>query len=242
MKSNEFFGFFRGFNYCAWTTNGDAKLLADAYIEAFVSLNRYDILTKYYDSLSIMNDNIEFLEHITKYFISQKNEEEAQKSIKKMESLEPGYAYISEAKKQVDNISLINKMLSMDIDVEKIDELSGKEFENLLIGHFKKLGFKTKDTPSTGDYGADIIVDTGDDTRFIIQCKRFKSKVNLKAVQEVVGALAHFNGDIGIVITNSSFLNSAVKLAESNDIELWSQNELMQFLSGDVSFSQISTT
>ena len=47
---------------------------------------------------------------------------------------------------------------------------------------------------------------------------------------------------IGIVITSSSFLNSAIKLAESNDIELWEKNKLMKFLAGDVSFSEIDTS
>ncbi len=148
-------------------------------------------------------------------------------------------AWILEAKKKIEGILLIDKMLSTGIDIEHIDKLSGLEFENLLIEQFQKLGYKTIKTPTTGDFGADIIVDTKSETRFIIQCKRFKNKVNLKAVQEVVGALAHFDGDIGIVITSSSFLNSAIKLAESNDIELWDKNKLMKFLSGDVSFSEI---
>lgn len=229
-------------NYSGYSTLGDAKLWVDKYIEAFVALNRYDILTKYYASLNLMNDNIEFLQHVTQYFIKEKKISEAKEAINRMEFLEPGYSYIHEAKKEIDNISLINQMLSMDIDIEQIDKLSGQEFEQLLVKQFQKLGYKTTETPKTGDFGADIILDTKDDTRFIIQCKRFKSRVNLKAVQEVVGALAHFNGDIGIVITSSSFLNSAIKLAQSNDIELWDNNRLMKFLSGDISFSQIATS
>ena len=72
-----------------------------------------------------------------------------------------------------------------------------------------------------------------------MQCKRFKSKVNLKAGQEVVGAMGHYSGDMGIVITNNSFLNSAVKLAESHDIELWDGDRLVSFLTGDLSFSRV---
>ena len=189
-----------------------------------------------------MSNNIEFLQHISQYFIDDKKIDDAKEAISKIKSIEPKYPYIYQAEAEIENISLINQMLSKNINIEEIDKLNGIEFENLLIKQFQNLGYKTMETPASGDYGADIIVDTEDETRFIIQCKRFKSKVNLKAVQEVVGALAHFNGDIGIVITSSSFLNSAIKLAESNDIELWEKNRLMKFLSGDISFSEINVS
>lgn len=103
---------------------------------------------------------------------------------------------------------------------------------------FEALGFKVELTPKTGDYGADLIVENSDGTRIIVQCKRFQSKVNLKAVQEVVGAMGHYAGDLGLVITNNLFLNSAIKLAESHDIELWNGDNLVSFLSGDLSFSK----
>ncbi|MGZ8927619.1 MAG: DUF2034 domain-containing protein [Methylobacter sp.] len=127
---------------------------------------------------------------------------------------------------------------SFSIDFSKLDELSGLEFEYLISNKFSVLGFKVESTPRTGDFGADLIVENKEGTRIIVQCKRFKSKVNLKAVQEVIGAMGHYVGDIGIVITNNSFLNSAIKLAESHDIELWDCDKLLSFLAGDLSFSE----
>ena len=226
--------------YGGFNNQGTAKLLVECYINIFVSLDRYDLLVEYYEELEIIKQDLEFLVNISKYFIDNKMLKEAQSSLKQIEYLEPSIPYLKKAKAEIENISLIEKVLSKNINIETINILSGKEFEDLLIEQFKKLGYKTFNTPVTGDYGADIILETESKTRFIIQCKRFKSKVNLKAVQEVVGALAHFNGDIGIVITNNTFLNSAIKLADSNDVELWDNNKLMKFLTDDISFSQIS--
>lgn len=96
------------------------------------------------------------------------------------------------------------------IDFSKINELSGIEFENLVMDKFLELGFKVNSTPKSGDYGADLIIENSEGTRIVVQCKRFKSKVNLKSVQEVVGAMGHYAGDLGLVITNNSFLISAV--------------------------------
>ena len=161
------------------------------------------------------------------------------KHLYKIEKIEPEFPFLIEAKLKLERMLLTQQLAASNISLESIEQCTGKEFEMLLIEKFKALGFKAKDTPTVGDYGADIILEDNNQTKYIIQCKRFKSKVNLKAVQEVVAAIAHFNGDIGIVITNNGFLTSAIKLAESNDIELWDGIKLMKFFNGDLSFSRI---
>ena len=162
------------------------------------------------------------------------------KLIKKLidqEPYHPSITIIQVEIKRLEQRHILSSKLS--IDFSKVEELSGIEFENLLLDKFVSLGFKVEPTPKTGDYGADLIVENNDGSRIIFQCKRFKSKVNLKAVQEVVGAMGHYAGDYGVVITNNTFLNSAVKLAESHDIELWDGDKLISFLAGDLSFSEI---
>lgn len=153
------------------------------------------------------------------------------------EPYHPSIPAIQSEIKRLEQRYLLNSTLS--IDFSKVDALSGIEFENLLLDKFATLGFKVESTPKTGDFGADLIVENNEGSRIIVQCKRFKSKVNLKAVQEVVGAMGHYAGDYGVVITNNTFLNSAVKLAESHDIELWDGDRLVSFLAGDLSFSEI---
>ena len=74
-----------------------------------------------------------------------------------------------------------------------------------------------------------------------MQAKRWKQKVNLKAVQEVIGAMSYYGADLGIVITTSGFFSSAKNLAQSSDIELWGEEEVTRLLAGDVSFSQLGS-
>lgn len=217
----------------------DKKSLCNCYIQAFAKLERFDILEKYYENSESLNQNLVFLENMAKYYISQKKCGKAQEVVIRMSQLEPKYHFIEESKTSIERCVLIHKLSSQNIDENAINSLSGYEFESLIISKLREYGFDVKETPMTGDYGADIIAENNNQTKFIIQCKRFNTKVNLKAVQEVTAALAHFNGDIGIVVTNNSFLNSAIKLAESNDIELWDSIKLMRFLAGDISFSSI---
>ena len=168
------------------------------------------------------------------------NLESSTKLIAKLLEQEPYHPSVPIIKAEIKRLEQRHYLkATLSIDFSKVDELSGVAFENLLLDKFVAMGFKVESTPKTGDFGADLIVENNEGSRIIVQCKRFKSKVNLKAVQEVVGAMGHYAGDLGVVITNNSFLNSAVKLAESHDIELWDGDKLVSFLAGDLSFSQV---
>lgn len=168
------------------------------------------------------------------------NLEKSQELLTKLIDSEPYHPSIPILKseiKRLENRSALK--VNFSIDFSKINDLTGLEFEKLLYDKFLELGFKAESTPKTGDFGADLIIENKEGTRIVVQCKRFTSKVNLKAVQEVIGAIGYYGCDIGIVITNNSFLNSAVKLAESHDIELWDGDKLVSFLAGDLTFSKI---
>jgi restriction system protein len=42
--------------------------------------------------------------------------------------------------------------------INTVDKMTGEEFEEFLLCHFKKLGFLGHTTPVTGDYGADLVL------------------------------------------------------------------------------------
>ena len=208
--------------------------------ELFVDMGAIDSALRLYDVDEGVFNNSNALGLLTSSAINIGRLENAIKLISKLIEKEPYHPSIPIMQAEIKRLEQRDRLKStFSIDFSKIDELSGVEFENLLMDKFSLLGFKVESTPKTGDFGADLIVENTEGTRIIIQCKRFKSKVNLKAVQEVIGAMGHYVGDMGIVITNNSFLNSAVKLAESHDIELWDGDKLVSFLANDLSFSEI---
>jgi HJR/Mrr/RecB family endonuclease len=155
-----------------------------------------------------------------------------------LKKLEPHHPLIKDALLHLEKVKLMN---SSGLTLTDINTLSGIDFELLVINNLKKYtNFPTVgSTAKTGDYGADIIVTTSNGSRIAIQCKRFSQKVNLKAVQEITAALAHYHADVGIVISNNGFLNSAINLAKSNDIELWDSEKLLRLLAGESDFSVI---
>lgn len=111
-----------------------------------------------------------------------------------------------------------------------LDEMSGQDFErycaNLLIGFgFTNVGI----TKGSGDQGVDIIGWYGGH-KYAIQCKRYSHKLGNGPVQEVVAGKNYYGCQIGIVMTNNYFTDSAIALAEANNIELWNRNQLMALI------------
>lgn len=114
---------------------------------------------------------------------------------------------------------LKKKKQKKEIELGYQDVKNGYEFEEYVAKLYQKLGFETTVTRKSGDQGADIIAER-QGRKYIIQAKFYNSPVGNKAVQEVVAALAIYEADYGIVVTNSTYTQSAIELAKANDVEL----------------------
>jgi restriction system protein len=112
-------------------------------------------------------------------------------------------------------------------DIRKIDGMTGVQFEEYLKVHFEKQGFKVDTTPTSNDYGADLILFKNGEC-IAVQVKRHKDKVSNKAIQEVVGALGYYRANKGMVVTNSFFTANAIALADANGVELWNRSKLIE--------------
>lgn len=113
--------------------------------------------------------------------------------------------------------------------IAEIDRMTGPTFERYLELLFRQHGYQVERTGRAGDYGADLIV-CKNGVRTIVQAKRYKRNVNLKAVQEAVAAKAMYRCTRAMVVTNSGFARSAYALARANDVELWDRDKLIAMI------------
>ncbi|MFS0658625.1 restriction endonuclease [Niallia alba] len=111
----------------------------------------------------------------------------------------------------------------------EVDKMKGKVFEEYLQVLLRNKGYKANLTLVTGDYGADLVL-SNNDKKIVVQAKRYKKKVGLKAVQEVVSAKNYYKADECWVITNNYFTAPAVKLAHSNNVLLIDRDVLMKWM------------
>lgn len=96
------------------------------------------------------------------------------------------------------------------------ETLRGIPFEEFLANVLRLHGHEVETTPASNDQGVDLVA-VIHGQRFAIQAKGYANTVGNEAVQQVIAGMNLYNCDHAAVITNSSFTNSALILAESND-------------------------
>ncbi|HBP25480.1 MAG TPA: restriction endonuclease [Acholeplasmatales bacterium] len=114
--------------------------------------------------------------------------------------------------------------------MREIDKMNGIEFEQYLGELYSALGYKTKVTQASGDFGADLILEK-DQLRTVVQAKHYKNPVGYKAIQEIDSAKNIYKADEAIVVTNSpSFTRQAISGAKKLRVKLVSRKDLQKFI------------
>lgn len=113
---------------------------------------------------------------------------------------------------------------------EPIDGMTGVQFENYVAERLIAAGWTDVElTPASGDHGVDVLC-SNEGIRYAIQCKRYKSLIDTKAVQEVYTGRGIYDADRAVVITNSTFTRQAREMAEKLDVELWNVKKLEELI------------
>lgn len=99
---------------------------------------------------------------------------------------------------------------------------NGQEYEYFVAEYLRRTGYsQVTVTKGSGDYGVDILA-TKNGIKYAVQCKYYSSPVSLKAVQEVVAGAPCYGCNAAMVVTNTTFTKSAIKLAAANGVTLLS--------------------
>jgi restriction system protein len=108
--------------------------------------------------------------------------------------------------------------------------ISGAEYEAKIASLInEKTSWNATLTKATGDQGADILLSKSQMT-IVVQTKYHAAKVGNSAVQEAFSAKKYYGADLAFVISNSGFTKSAGELADATGVRLFSDGELIDFL------------
>ncbi|MDQ0188248.1 restriction endonuclease [Alicyclobacillus cycloheptanicus] len=118
-------------------------------------------------------------------------------------------------------------------NINEIDQMTGIQFEQYLCEVFKRSGYKVQLTSTTGDFGADLLVELKDGRKVAVQAKRYSQSVGVDAVQEVYSAVSYYGASKGVVITNNGFTKAAMQLAAKNGVILIGRKNLMAMALGE---------
>ena len=89
------------------------------------------------------------------------------------------------------------------------EDMDPYDYEHYCANQFLKNGWDDAEaTSGSSDQGVDVIAKKGDDV-LVGQCKKYSKPVGNSAVQEVVAGMGYYGANIGVVISNAGFTNSA---------------------------------
>lgn len=107
------------------------------------------------------------------------------------------------------------------------------EFEQLLVDCWQAHHNAATATRGSKDKGVDVIVETKHGETLSVQAKRYKvgNTVGIAAVQRTAGLLEEFTADRAVLVTSSSFTDSATESAARMDrVELINGDQLSDWL------------
>lgn len=135
--------------------------------------------------------------------------------------------YINEKKEQQLEIERQRRILRSGI--YDIDIMRGKDFEEFLKLLFDKLGYDAQVTKASGDYGADLVL-VKDNKTIVVQAKRSRKSVGIKAVQEVIPSMQIYGAREAWVVSNNYYTKPAINLADAHGVKLIDRDELIHML------------
>lgn len=102
---------------------------------------------------------------------------------------------------------------------EQLLGLDPLEFEMLVAELYRSLGYSIRLTKRSYDSGVDVVAAKSENSqkeKLLIQCKRFKDKVAIKDIRELLGVVSDAKATKGTLIATAFFTKAAIKFAASN--------------------------
>jgi restriction system protein len=130
-------------------------------------------------------------------------------------------------RKRIDQQNYVKKLQAS--DMAAVDVMTGREFELYLEVLFQTLGYVAEQLPTSKDFGADLILVSGD-KRIAVQAKRYKANVGNRAVQMILGAKSYYGCQEAWIVTNSFYTKAAIQMATKTNVVLVDRNGLLDLM------------
>lgn len=123
-----------------------------------------------------------------------------------------------------------------------LEEISPREFEQMIFRYFEELGFDAIQTPQTADGGYDILLKDKNTSRStIVEVKKYarNSKLGVSSVHQLLGSMMLTDAASAILVTTGGFSASALSMAQKSprSIKLLTLEELMSISREQLSVS-----
>jgi HJR/Mrr/RecB family endonuclease len=114
--------------------------------------------------------------------------------------------------------------------LEDLLALSPDDFEALIAKLFEAYGHETAVMGGNGDHGVDVLVQTEEGEKWVVQCKRYSGSVGEPGVRDLYGTLLHEEAQRAYLITTGGLTRQAVDWAAGKPIVLYDGAGLVRLI------------
>jgi len=124
------------------------------------------------------------------------------------------------------------KYFEVDRPIDILYNLTSDEFECLIAEIYEEMGYEVELTKQTHDNGIDIIAKNMGIAKkeiILIQCKKYREKITVKDIRELIGVTEINNATKGVFCTTSDYTVSAKKMLKKyNRLEMLNGKEIVR--------------
>lgn len=114
--------------------------------------------------------------------------------------------------------------------LEALLALSPAEFEDLVAELFESYGHQAQVAGGASDHGVDVLVQSAQGEKWVVQCKRYAGSVGEPVVRDLYGVLQHEAAQRAYLVTTGSFTTQARAWAEGKPIMLYDGESLVKLV------------
>ncbi|EHH0850078.1 restriction endonuclease [Vibrio vulnificus] len=106
----------------------------------------------------------------------------------------------------------------LSVNNDKLQDMHWRKFEEFTAECFTRFGYNVELGPGSNDDGVDVRVwhpEKKDFPKYIIQCKRYKSKIEKLTIKGLYTDVLHEGAEIGLLVTTSEFSTGARKTIDA---------------------------
>ena len=109
-------------------------------------------------------------------------------------------------------------------------EMSPEAFEELIAELFRSYGHQVEIWGGSGDHGVDVVVQTDQGEKWIVQCKRYSGSVGEPVVRDLYGTMLHEEAQQAYLITTGGFTRQALAWVVGKPIVLYDGENLIKLI------------
>jgi hypothetical protein len=113
---------------------------------------------------------------------------------------------------------------------EALLALSPEAFEVLVAELFDSYGHQAQVAGRASDHGVDVVVQSAQGEKWVVQCKRYAGSVGEPVVRDLYGVLQHEGAQRGYLVTTGNFTTQARAWAEGKPIILYDGKALVALI------------